>query len=524
MKIVKKILLFILFMNIVNYAVAVSDNDGSAFITKAEFDSLKNDFQSQINMYNQSIDSKIDDAIASYLKGITVSVQADVRTAFSVIGNEPSTISTETIRDIEFFGKDMIPEYSDNIPYTSSNISWVGTIGYGPQEMWVMDANNTLQVKGVWNDGEVNNKVLVSDNGYVESLLTDVRVKENRTSAAQARHSEILWAGGAWKSIALTATEPTEAQVNQWTTTTTAPCLNGTFECRGINSAGAYGVDNPWERKPGTPYHWVLGKPAWYRLRNDTMYNFFIGYGAPNIYYLATSYTCSYSYNQTLNVNYHWPFGSDNQVMVKRMVKDSSGNETKKGHYTWGTSSTEFTKSRPFSIATGLAVYVLSTDSNIRNISTNEITIDGVTPHLNCNLNDPVNYKYKRIKTIWDLDAKMAGGLLLMDTNAAKDGTLEIQFKSDTNDTWLYFKDTQFTSKPNENDTNNIECEIYDDATSTYVKTYNPKLVTSGKTYKIKIPIKNNESVYLGLSHNNSDSGYDITLSQVGTAQITYSN
>ena len=56
-----------------SFAAAVSDNDGSAFITKAEFDSLKNDFQAQINLYNTSIDSKIDEAIASYLKGLKIS-------------------------------------------------------------------------------------------------------------------------------------------------------------------------------------------------------------------------------------------------------------------------------------------------------------------------------------------------------------------------------------------------------------------------------------------------------------------
>lgn len=54
-------------------AAAVSDNDGSAFITKAEFDSLKNNFQSVINNYQTSIDSKIDEAIATYLSGIVVS-------------------------------------------------------------------------------------------------------------------------------------------------------------------------------------------------------------------------------------------------------------------------------------------------------------------------------------------------------------------------------------------------------------------------------------------------------------------
>ena len=65
--------LFIVFLlSIESFGAVVSDNDGSAFITKAEFDSLKNDFQSQIDQYNTSIDSKIDGAIASYLAGINV--------------------------------------------------------------------------------------------------------------------------------------------------------------------------------------------------------------------------------------------------------------------------------------------------------------------------------------------------------------------------------------------------------------------------------------------------------------------
>ena len=62
-------------MSIESFAAVVSDNDGSAFITKAEFDSLKNNFQSQIDQYNTSIDSKIDGAIASYLAGISVAKQ-----------------------------------------------------------------------------------------------------------------------------------------------------------------------------------------------------------------------------------------------------------------------------------------------------------------------------------------------------------------------------------------------------------------------------------------------------------------
>ncbi|MBP3200690.1 MAG: hypothetical protein J6M39_03485 [Lachnospiraceae bacterium] len=73
-RIVKRIfaLLLVVLMSINTLGAVVSDNDGSAFITKAEFDSLKNNFQAQIDQYNTSLDSKIDGAIASYLTGINI--------------------------------------------------------------------------------------------------------------------------------------------------------------------------------------------------------------------------------------------------------------------------------------------------------------------------------------------------------------------------------------------------------------------------------------------------------------------
>lgn len=87
-RIVKRIfaLLLVVLMSIESFAAVVSDNDGSAFITKAEFDSLKNNFQSQIDQYNTSIDSKIDGAIASYLSGINL--------AKNVALNYPNNILT----------------------------------------------------------------------------------------------------------------------------------------------------------------------------------------------------------------------------------------------------------------------------------------------------------------------------------------------------------------------------------------------------------------------------------------------
>ncbi len=70
-RMIKKImcLILVLMINISTLAAVVSDNDGSAFITKSEVDSLKNDFKSELETYYSTIDSKISDAIASYLAG-----------------------------------------------------------------------------------------------------------------------------------------------------------------------------------------------------------------------------------------------------------------------------------------------------------------------------------------------------------------------------------------------------------------------------------------------------------------------
>ena len=62
-----------------SFAAVVSDNDGPAFITKAEFEELKFSFESQIDKYNASLDNKIDGAITSYLDGNHISVKQTIK-------------------------------------------------------------------------------------------------------------------------------------------------------------------------------------------------------------------------------------------------------------------------------------------------------------------------------------------------------------------------------------------------------------------------------------------------------------
>ena len=112
------------------YASVVSDNDGSAFITKAEFDSLKNNFQQQIDQYNTSIDSKIDTAIAQYLAGISISVRSPKRLLYEL--------------DNVGFGNG----------YRAYNISTLSE-RVGDLATWLVSSTITVPSAGYWRD--INN-------------------------------------------------------------------------------------------------------------------------------------------------------------------------------------------------------------------------------------------------------------------------------------------------------------------------------------------------------------------------------
>ena len=81
-KMIKRIVALglICFLSMESLSAVVSDNDGSAFVTKSEFESLKENFAKQVDNYNESIDTKIDGAIAAYLAGIQLSTKETVKT------------------------------------------------------------------------------------------------------------------------------------------------------------------------------------------------------------------------------------------------------------------------------------------------------------------------------------------------------------------------------------------------------------------------------------------------------------
>ena len=65
-------------MSINSFSAIVGDSDGATFVTKAEFEELKENLNEQINRYNTSIDSKIDGRISSYVSGIHLDTKYDI--------------------------------------------------------------------------------------------------------------------------------------------------------------------------------------------------------------------------------------------------------------------------------------------------------------------------------------------------------------------------------------------------------------------------------------------------------------
>lgn len=87
------LLVIIMSININTYA-AIGGNDGSAFITKSEFDAVINTFNEQMDNYEKSLVSKIDGAIANYLTALSDEVTImldDLSSRVVAVGSQYTT-------------------------------------------------------------------------------------------------------------------------------------------------------------------------------------------------------------------------------------------------------------------------------------------------------------------------------------------------------------------------------------------------------------------------------------------------
>ena len=173
-------LFIIVIINFNSFSAVVSSNDGSAFITKAEFDALVNDFNSRIEDYEKSIDAKIDGAIAEYLAGLA--------TTFSEVSRVLVSNYNEMmwVRDYNMYGK--WKKWTNNTTMTSNMTdSWFtpslnekrhtfrnGYLGiYSP---WSYAMANITSYVTISFSSLVNGVALANSTGWASSAETGVPV------------------------------------------------------------------------------------------------------------------------------------------------------------------------------------------------------------------------------------------------------------------------------------------------------------------------------------------------------------
>lgn len=174
-KVIMMLICILLLTTSYTKAAVISDNDGSAFITKAEFEAMKKNFNTQVERYNESIDSKIDGAIASYLAAMTVKMEnvdsilnrfsTNQRTFVQAISN-PTTCTQDDIY-IEESGY-WVAAYSYASAGGYSGYALAGLVGFdGGHQKRLWPKNNGKTSKYIFLDTTEINKteyLYINDN------------------------------------------------------------------------------------------------------------------------------------------------------------------------------------------------------------------------------------------------------------------------------------------------------------------------------------------------------------------------
>ena len=163
-------LILVLLFSIESFAAVVGDNDGAAFITKAEFDSMKNDFQSQLDRYNSSLDNKIDGAIASYLSGVTLKRKAEFNNLYDDLGGD----------NIRFGNPNIVPTIK---PKTGWAITWFNADRWGY-------SFSTLGA-GKWGIMDASNNSWLGDGAMVLGQFVEYKKYNNRLFLSMYRNAAL---------------------------------------------------------------------------------------------------------------------------------------------------------------------------------------------------------------------------------------------------------------------------------------------------------------------------------------------
>ena len=133
------IIVCVIILNSMSSFAAVGANDGSAFITKAEFDSIVNTFNEQMDGYEKGLETKIDGAIANYLASFDDHETLTLKPHFIKVTGESLNITCR--KWDEFAYGYLTPKFTGAVSY-SANLNSSG-VTYGKTGNWNLANSNT---------------------------------------------------------------------------------------------------------------------------------------------------------------------------------------------------------------------------------------------------------------------------------------------------------------------------------------------------------------------------------------------
>lgn len=503
MKSIKKIIAVLISLSLVSltsFAAVVSDNDGAAFITKAEFDSLKNTFQSQLNGFNSNIDNKIDSAISSYLAGVKQEKTSKLNTAFVLDGADSND---DKNNEIIFVGKTNNFNNMTNELYADDRIFEIIAGTYKTTAYYMQDTYDTFCFQAYYTKGNDSNYLMVldKDKGTVKSTKKNVKMNSSRIYAAYSTtHAQN---GIFWNSITQTLNTP-DAITNQ----DNAYIASTTAMGYGVNRRNVADGPNP-------PYINLLNEKLYVTsgqrkgMGKDSSGQFIY----QNLY--ATDLeekvlsdvtkTCDVAITGTdVSPNLHWPTGSNNNIHTTDKEWGSKDLIT-----SYNTSRVDYTyvyKLKNAGGPVGLMELAIKFDPDVKGYGVKWVSSDKAL----------TGVYYDGMYDNWNIKYSYAGGLPICHAN--KKSLVKISLKCDTT-VPMAFTTSQNTTFPTGSDSRFKKFRSKQSTAATFVERTAPVNFTANVDYDFEIDLNAGEDLFL--TTNMTTLSNTLTITQLGDAFIT---
>ena len=492
-KIGKRVLAFFLvaLMNINTYA-AIGGNDGSAFVTKSEFDALVNTFNEQMDNYEASLNTKIDGAIANYLASLSNQRHLEIVTGIDLETKGGAKKLRYIKKDAKHLNMDQTPRGNDTI-FTSA----VGT--YRKLAAYEQDTYDTLVYTSTSNVGSDNNLLaLVDDENVLSVFKTNAKIDITRNivfySTTDANN------GLNWTTVKSVYSLPTALYSNSSVYSSSMSATGRAFR----RTSGSSAPDSIHTRQAASYVYAENDCDA--TTGNTTNYNKIDTF--MRMYYTADNHNqaitnvkrstiVNFSGTDVVNFVEHWAQGSN--YKLKTSNKEWASTSIMANGYT---AATNYTNTVRLRYASGPGAY---------NSIWPTLTTQGMGVKFNTTDTDVTGVYYNEIYDNWGKKISHGGGFPLYYLKDDDEGTVTIPITLSTQAT-VCLTETQNTTYPTAGSANIIPLK-YRPVGGSWVDVGQNPVLLGASDFEFMFTLKKDQIAYLTAKWETADANLLITQS-----------